>query len=104
MALFLARDTQHLTNKGLHDRLRVHGLQVVVVLACANENDRLPGCVDHRYGCSHFLIDCIELGQNDAIDQAGFGCGGGILLKSLSAKNKVVEYGCNCLGEEVLPC
>lgn len=42
-----------------------------ILLADAHKHNRLASRVDHVKRSSHFLVDCVELSQDDSIDGAG---------------------------------
>ena len=74
------------TQQGLNDRLGVHRFEVIVVLPRANENNRLAGGVHHGNGCSDLLVDRVELGKDDTINEPWLSSRWGVFFQSLEQK------------------
>jgi hypothetical protein len=56
---------------------------VGVLLAHTYENDGFPCGVDHVEGSAHLFINCVEFGQNNAIDCSRVRVGDGIVNEGL---------------------
>ena len=56
------------------DGVDVQLLQVRVLLPRADKHDGLPRLVAHAEGGAHLVIDCVEFGEDDAVD--ALGCAG----------------------------
>jgi len=54
--------------------MSVELLEVGIGLADADEDNWLPRDVDHGHGGAHLVVDGVELGEHDSINQARLPC------------------------------
>lgn len=74
-------------HESANDRLNVQLSQVRILLANTNENDGLASRVHHVERSSHLLVDRVELGHDDAIDDAR------VLILHCKVNQRLIEFG-----------